>query len=276
MVPSSREQRYKSRPTLVDNSTYYYNRQLLRTGAFADCTVTCKGRSWPAHRNILSPRSEFFRCCFDGRFSEGQNRIIAMEDDDPVAVEAMLYYLYTLEYPREIYQRLLGVESGSGSDSGIEDDESTSQDAQVYWGFDVLMFTIADKYGLAELRELAGRSLLAKADLAGQEQPLVKTLDGFVALVEDLYAMEGMSDQLRHIRTQLVSATCGAVTHHVRDQRISALMADVPEFAVELVEVLGRKRDERRLVQQEEDKRQQAARVRISHIPMNDESDCED
>lgn len=260
---------------LLTNSTYYYNKQLLRTGAFADCTVTCKGRSWPAHRNILSPRCEFFKCCFDGRFSEGQTKVIAMEDDDPTAVEGMLYYLYTLEYPRETYQRFLGTETGSGSDSGIEDEEPTSQDAQIYWRFDLLMHNIADKYGLTELRALAGRSLLGKAESASKEHQLLKRMDDFVTVIEELYAVDEISDQLRQIRTEIISLTCEAITHHIRDQRLLTLMADVPEFAIELVEALGKNRDETRLLQQEEEKRQEAARVRIRHIPMNDESDYE-
>jgi BTB/POZ domain len=266
-----------SLPTLVNNlnSTYYYNKQLLRTGAFADCTVTCKTRSWPAHRNILSPRCDFFKCCFDGRFAEGRSRVISMEDDDPVAVEGMLYYLYTLDYPKEIYERLLGVEAGSGSDSGIEDEESTSLDAQVYWGFDLLMYTIADKYRLTELRKLAAQSLLAKADLAGKEEQLMKTMDGFVTLVENFFALEDVSDELGELRRQVVKSTSETLTHHVRDQRILALISEVPEFAVELVESLRVQRDEGRVLQKEEDRKTEAVRVRLRHIPMNDESDDE-
>jgi ribonuclease HII len=263
-------------------STYYYNKQLLRTGAFADCTLTCRGRSWPAHRNILSPRCDFFRCCLDGRFTEGQSRVITMEGDDPVAVEGMLFYLYTLDYPNELYQTQLGVEMGSGSDSGIEDDDSTtstSQDQLVFWGFDRLIYSIADKYGLVELRQLARQSLLNKAEATEkeeQQQQLAKSMDGFVALIENLYAGEEISEHERELRTEVVSSASEAITKHIRDQRISALMSDVPEFAIELVEALSKKREVRRLVQQEEEKSQETARLRRNYIPMNDESDDED
>lgn len=199
-----------------------------------------------------------------------------MEDDDPVAVDGMLFYLYTLDYPVELYQRLLGTETSSGSDSGIEDEEASCQDAKVYWSFDLSMYTIADKYGLTDLREMAENALLGKADLAGKEQQLLTNMGGFVALLEDLYGLGETSDQMSQLRTQIVSSTCEAITRHVRDQRISALISDVPEFAVELVEAIGKKRDERRMVQREEDKRQEAARVRICHVPMNEESDWED
>jgi BTB/POZ domain len=266
-------------------STYYYNKQLLRTGAFADCTLTCRGRSWPAHRNILSPRCEFFRCCLDGRFTEGQTRVIAMDCDDPIAVEGMLYYLYTLDYPTELYQAHVGVEMGSGSDSGIEDDDWTTSSCQnplVYWGFDRLIYTIADKYGLVELRQLARRSLLDKAEAIEkeqqqqQQQQLAKSMDGFVALIETLYAGEEISEHERELRTEVVRSASEAITKHVRDQRISTLMSEVPEFTIELVEALSRKREERRLLQREEEKAQEAARIRRNHIPMNDESDDED
>lgn len=200
-----------------------------------------------------------------------------MEDDDPVAVDGMLYYLYTLDYPTEVYQKLLcGTEIGSGSDSGIEDEDAAAQDAQIYWEFDLWMYTIGDKYGLKELKETAQRTLLQKADLAGEDRELWKTMDAFVLLIEDLFNTEEISDHLREVRTQFLGLTCEVITMYVRDQRISALIADVPDFAVELVEVLGKKRDERRKIQQEDDKKQEAVRMRLSHIPMNDDSDDDD
>lgn len=264
----------------TDNkSTHYYNKQLLRTGAFADCTITCKGRSWPAHRNILSPRCDFFKCCFDGRFSEGWTRVIAMQDDDPVAVQGMLYFLYTLDYPKEAYKKLLGGETDSGSDSGIEEDEESTdgQNVQVYWGFDLLIYTIADKYGLLQLRRMAERSLLDKADAAlKDEQQFFKTADGLVPLVEELFATEEISQDLKVLRRQIVSLTSEVVAGHIRDARVSALIADVPEFAIELVEALGRKRIESRTVQKGEEKRQEAEKIRLTYIPMNEESDDED
>ena len=263
--------------TLPINSTCYYNKQLFRTGAFADCTIRCQGRSWPAHRNVLSPRCDFFKCCFDGRFEEAGTRSIGMEDDDATAVEGLLYYLYTLDYPVEVFEKRLGCDQGSGSDSGIEDEDHPIQDAEVYWCFDLLMYKVADKYGLTELRVLAAQSLLDKAELAAKEPgQLMRNLDGFVSLIDDLYAAEDIPEHLSQLRTQIVTSMCEPVTANIRDQRMSTLVADVPHFAVELVEVLGKKQEDREIKQQEEKRRQKAMRVRLSHIPMNDESDCEE
>ena len=263
--------------TRLTKSTYYYNKQLLRTGAFADCTITCQGQSWPAHRNILSPRCDFFKCCFDGRFEEAGTRVIRMEDDDPFAVEGMLYFVYTQDYPLDVYVRLLGLDHNSGSDSGIEDEDSAADDTRVYWWFDLLMYTIADKYGLSQLRELAAQSLRSKAELAAKKRgQFLKSLDGFVTLIEELYAINHISEHLRELRTQVLSSMCETITHHIRDQRLSALLADIPKFAVELVEVLGKKRDDGERMQREDEKKQKAVRVVLCHIPMNDESDCED
>jgi hypothetical protein len=210
--------------------------------------------------------------------------VINLEGDVPEAVEGMLFYLYCLEYPRELYEGLLGGSaSGSGgSDSGIEEDEESSssqQDARTYWGFDLMMYTIADKYGLDELRKMARESLTTKAKRAGnvkQRDDFPGNLDGFAALIEELYADEDVAEHLRAFRTEIVGSTSEALTPHVRDPRLSVLIADVPSFAVELVEALGKKRDEQRIVHQEEDSRKAAERRRLSHIPMNDESDYED
>lgn len=202
-----------------------------------------------------------------------------MKDDDPAAVEGMLYFLYTLDYPNQIYKGLLGAETDTGSDSGVEvDEESTDgQDVRVYWGFDLSMYAIADKYGLLELRAMAEHSLLDKAEAARKdEQQFLKTADGFVTLVQDLYATEEISQGLKVLRREIVSLTSEAMADHIRDARISSLMVDVPEFAIELVEALGRKRSERKLKQKGEEKSQEAARIRLTHIPMNDESDAED
>lgn len=328
---------YKERPS----STCFYNAQLLRTGLFADCTVTCKGRSWPAHRNMLSPRCDFFRCCFDGRFSEGQTKVITMDDDDPVAVEGLLHYIYTLDYPEDVYQRLLasqvgvsgvggGVGVGSGSDSGIEEgddedeqeyggmdakDEPRGLNTAAYWTFDLLIYTIADKYGLPELRDQASKSLLDKATdiatspastskLPSEPHPkppyrFRKCIDGFITLIHSLYnntlddylpEPESESDsEPKSLRKQIVNLTAEAITYHIRDPRLSILMADLPSFAVDLVENMGQqKRDEERrllLLRQRERKdelmldqtqRVKAGRQRQMRIPMNEESDCDE
>jgi BTB/POZ domain len=311
----------------LTTTTYHYNKQLLHTGAFADCTILCRPQdlsyssrsttstSRPAHRNVLAPRCDFFRCCFEGAFQEARTPcVVDMRGDDPVAVDGLLYYLYTLEYPAEVYERVLfaGAGLGSGcSDSGIEDEDEDEDEAskgqapgldpRVYWGFDLLMHDVADKYGLLGLREMAARSLLAKAELVGKEteareegekqqqqqqrRQVVKTLDGFVALMEDLYPAEEDSqeaeqeegnDLRRSLRRQVVRLTCQGIARHIRDERISTLMADVPGFAVELVEMLAEKGNERRMVQREEDKKEEALKARLSHVPMNEESDCED
>jgi BTB/POZ domain len=329
MMPSAPPSPPRTTDDSLTTTTYHYNKQLLQTGAFADCTILCRPQdpsysarsttststSRPAHRNILAPRCEFFRCCFEGAFREARTPcVVDMRGDDPVAVEGLLYYLYTLEYPAEVYERVLFAGSGAGaglgsscSDSGIEDEdedeaskgEAPGLDPRVYWGFDLLMHDVADKYGLLGLREMAARSLLAKAEWVGkgteareegekqqqQRRQFLKTLNGFVALMEDLYPAEEESqeaeqeegnDLRRTLRRQVVRLTCQGIARHIRDERISTLMADVPGFAVELVEMLAKRADQKRLVQREEDKKEEALKARLSHVPMNEESDCED
>ena len=217
-----------------------------------------------------------------------------MDDDDPIALEAMLHYLYTLEYPTEVCDRLMmmpdwssgfkGLSRAGGSDSGIEDDDealsgnSKEREAQVYWGFDLLVFGIAEKYGLEELRDMAGRVLLEKA--AGltktkKDSDLLNEVDGFVGLMDGLYASDGTSEPGVTLRSQIIKSTCQVVAAHIRRERVAQLVADVPEYAVELVEMLGRREEERKTVKKEEDRRIEKERIRMRHVPMNEDSDGE-
>lgn len=291
-------------PTASPQTTHFYNTQLFRSGLFADCTITTTARSpsafrtfssaspatFACHRSILSPRCAFFRCCLDGRFAEGGSRVISMDDDDPVALEAMLFYLYTLEYPAEIGEALMalpdwrggfgGAGSGKagGSDSGIEDDDEVGvgREGAVYWGFDWLVFVIAEKYGLEELREMAAARLLEKAIALSGEEKNGRGVDGFVGLVESLYAAEDVSEPGKELRCRIVEVTAGFVAQSIRISQITQLVADTPEFAIDLVSMLGKKEEESRKAKMEEVRQIEREKLRIRHVPMNEDSDGED
>lgn len=246
-----------------------------------------------------------------------------MEDDDPTAVEGMLHYLYTLAYPKDVYLRLLGSHlcSASGSDSGIEegddddddDDEAQFLDLKVYWTFDLLMHAMADKYGLPDLREMAAQSLLRKAaDLATAHSSVVDAAkegegeaslkqshkklisDGFALLIHTLYSStdeeaNALSPEtpLHKLRSQIVTLTAQTVAAHIRNPAIMAIMADVPAFAIDLVETVAQATDKARTLarqrEQEEKEEEEKKRCRDFNrqrrqvrIPMNEESDCDD
>ena len=258
-----------------DNRELYtnsrYNKDLLKTGTFGDCTVCCRNRSWRTHRNILSPRCSFFNACFSGLYKESLSDAneVQMDDDDPDAVEGLLYYLYMLEYPNELGERSL-------SGGGIQ-----PSDAYRYWNFDLLIYRIADKYNLPELVRLAQQSLLEKAKSAqsrdedGNQNIFSTYLDGFVALIDELYAPDKrLPKDIKEIRDQVVTSTSKMVAQSSRDPRLSELIATVSEFALDLIEALS-ECSKRPDFTTGTAKDENVVESKLNHIPMNEDSDSE-
>ncbi|KAF7505001.1 hypothetical protein GJ744_001522 [Endocarpon pusillum] len=69
---------------------------------YTDAKVTCKGIEWKVRQSILCTRCPFFEACFrKGTFKEGEEMSVDFDGDEQYAVEALLIYLYTLEYPNQ-------------------------------------------------------------------------------------------------------------------------------------------------------------------------------
>ncbi|KAF5548959.1 n-carbamoyl-l-amino acid hydrolase [Fusarium mexicanum] len=100
----------------------YYN-----TDALSDVTVTCGDQVFKAHKIILSAHSKCFAVALNGNWKEGSEGIIRIDDFDPDVVDAMLRFMYSLEY---------------------SNDHDTSRMI-----FDVRLYQIADKYDIAELKD---------------------------------------------------------------------------------------------------------------------------
>lgn len=73
--------------------------RLYKTGQYSDLEVQCKGFSAKAHKAVVCTQSEWFvKAVAEGRFLEGTTNVIAINEDNPVAVQAMLQFLYTGDY----------------------------------------------------------------------------------------------------------------------------------------------------------------------------------
>lgn len=199
-----------------------YAAHLFQSGSFSDCTVHSKQRVWHLHRCILSPRSEFFWGCFEGEFEEANSCMIEMQDDDPQILEKMLRWIYTMHLPEP-------------------------QDKSRPWTENVLLYVMADKYGLAGLMEATRNALLDEAIRCSvQPSRLADSMKDYIEAVEMLYNELPEVEYVVSLRSDIVKHTAGPVAQHVRSfPMLQDLMAN-PSFGVALVEHLAKGCDGRR------------------------------
>jgi hypothetical protein len=171
---------------------------LLKSAKYSDLTLVCKGREFYVHRAVLCPKSTFFDAACSGGFKESYSGRIELEDD-PATVERMISYVYTLDYRDEEHQQ---PESGScdpmpcdeTSDSGREEDQPA-----LFGTTSVRVYTIADKYDIPPLKELAK----TKFQTWGEKNWARKE---FSDIVKEIFESTPKSDRgLRDIATRIVA-----------------------------------------------------------------------
>ncbi|KAF2220518.1 BTB/POZ protein [Elsinoe ampelina] len=109
----------------------------FKNQSFSDVTIILQGRKIPAHRVVLAAESSFFDKLFTGSFKDSSASELSLEHDDPDAMEELIRFMYT--------QNSDGIDTHFGS-----------------FAIDKLckLITVADKYGVARLRNVALRELL--------------------------------------------------------------------------------------------------------------------
>ena len=114
-------------------------------GKYTDVTIKCKNQeTYRCHRIILASRCKFFAVCFDKGFKEGDDAVISMEDDDPLAIFGMITFLYT------------------GSTAFVDEaaiDMRSHNKEREYIQYLVCLYLVADKYELPLLAEDAALRL---------------------------------------------------------------------------------------------------------------------
>ena len=65
-----------------------------KEGTLCDVTLSAQGESFPAHRNVLSANSEFFKALFANEMKEKVENTVHMEEFEPQVMEQLLTYMY--------------------------------------------------------------------------------------------------------------------------------------------------------------------------------------
>ncbi len=166
-----------------------------------------------------------------------------LEEDDPHAVERMLVYLYKSDYcdgdypgpaaavafPEEVPADVLEDEdqSVSKSQSIMEehDDASAITNGPSLLN-NVLVYAIAEKYGIAELKEMA------KAKFQGRAECLLSAKE-FPEIIRELYRSTPSSD--RGLR-DIVSRFCAQQGRTIIDNPdFNAIIVEIGEFGLDLL-----------------------------------------
>jgi len=71
-----------------------HDKEMWNDTDFSDCRIVCSGRVFPCHRVVLASASPVWRAALLSGFKESFDARIDIEDAEPIAVEALLSYIY--------------------------------------------------------------------------------------------------------------------------------------------------------------------------------------
>ena len=115
---------------------------IFLNGKFSDFTVTCQGKEYKCHKNILAQRSSYFDAMLSHDMAESQNNEVELKDLESDTADDLLTYIYT------------GKVNGLGEKAAD-------------------LLDVADKYGLPGLKEMSEAALCANMNIGNTLDMLV-------------------------------------------------------------------------------------------------------
>ncbi|KAF4461277.1 Speckle-type POZ [Fusarium albosuccineum] len=137
---------------------------LYSAGAYSDLTIKCGNKRHRVHKALVCTRSPFFAKACSGPFKESQTNVIDLVDDDPEAVDAMIFYLYHGHYPKvdpdaprpQAYANKGWCLDWFGEDTiGLQEQ---------YLPLHAKVYALAEKYQIPDLKKLATRNFNSTVD----------------------------------------------------------------------------------------------------------------
>lgn len=218
-----------------------FNNELL-----SDAKVTVADTTWPVHKSILCPRSEYFKKAFTGPFNKATTNQLTIKGHTIPAVKYVLHYLYTGEskfYPLQI--EIFGDRIANRKSTVLADRSEilTIRDA-------VDAFVAADYF---DLEPLKGWSLtlfechLESMQYSNSDGPFLDDDElGYVFHAARLAYTSGPN--LEALREPI---QCSMVDTHFllsRDKRFMQESKKIPEFSMALIEAMSSPQNEKRML----------------------------
>ena len=160
-----------------------------KEGTLCDVTLSVQGTTFPAHRNVLSANSEFFKALFANEMKEKAENIVHMEEFEPLVMDQLLTYMYGSG---------ITIKKDNALDLAIGADflflTELKQKACEFLISDLnsdnclFLLYMAEKYNVKELRDSAQQHIL-------ENYVPVSASSGFVTLsIEQLLAIVSSDD----------------------------------------------------------------------------------
>ncbi|KAH8656126.1 hypothetical protein BGZ60DRAFT_417837 [Tricladium varicosporioides] len=201
---------------------------VFESGKYSDLIIRSGDRVFKVHRAVICPRSRFFAAACDGPFQECISKEISLEEDDPHTVERMLAYLYTSDYCDRDYSGPVAVETSPEELQPMiekQDNASTTTNEPSLLN-NVLVYAIAEKYGITGLKEMA------QAKFQSQAGSLLSAKE-FPEIIRELYRSTPSSDRgLRDIVSQLCAQRGRTI---IDNSDLNSIIVEIGEFGLDLL-----------------------------------------
>ncbi|OIW26251.1 POZ domain-containing protein [Coniochaeta ligniaria NRRL 30616] len=214
----------------MDNRFLSSDQKLLESGLFADVTVTCKGRTWQLHKNILCSRSVWFEKALNGNFLEASTGVVDITNFEPEAMDWLITYIYT----------------------GVCDIAKLMPTRKTQFLTCIEVYTISDYFAMTPLAQIALDTL--KSDFDSKTAPMQlsyepidymdELLDAIRLVYQDIPLTDTNCDT--NTATSSSSALRTAFVHFVfatrffflNNKAFSSFLDSTPVFALDLFRVM--------------------------------------
>ncbi|KAK3711122.1 hypothetical protein LTR37_009909 [Vermiconidia calcicola] len=184
-------------------------KELLATGLFSDLILSCEGKQFKVHKNILYTSSPVFRRLLSGGFKEAKEdcSIIELKEDNAEALQTLLHYFYNFVY----------------DDSFLGHGSSMSLPVKVY--------AIADKYEVPQLQAMAAGKLKKVCDPRNDIEDFVST----IYLID-----QNTNPEDRTLWNIVLPVIKDNIDYLIESEQFQALVFEMKDLNLSLLSLLGK------------------------------------